>query len=46
LNRQDASGLARLISTFQLRAEAVSLSCEMTPTHRIAGPPAGAASLD
>ena len=32
LNRQDTGGLARLISAYQLRAEAVGLSCEMTLT--------------
>jgi hypothetical protein len=32
LNRQDASGLARLISAYRLRAEVLGLSCKMTLT--------------
>jgi hypothetical protein len=44
LNRQDASGLVRLISAYRLRTEAVSLSCEMTLTTYRAGPISGAAT--
>jgi hypothetical protein len=32
LNRQDASGLVRLVSAYWLRTEAISLSCKMTLT--------------
>ena len=44
VNRQDASGLVRLISALRLRTEAFSLSCKMTLTDHRAGPPAGAAT--
>jgi len=32
LNRQDAGNLARLISAYWLRTEAIGLSCKMTLT--------------
>ena len=44
MNRQDASGLARLISAYRLRTEAFGLSCKMTLTTYRTGPLSGAAT--
>jgi len=44
MSRQESGGLARLISALRLRAEAFSLSCEMTPAGYRAGPIPGAAT--